>query len=165
MRWLNVYIFNSLIDWTHAVIKIILTLYRIVDVVVILKIKRLACKVFCLAQVQLSTRESIRVYHVSKFPLSSEKIETLLVVVVFLVSLAHKNKTVKLKKHKHKKSNICRISVKERKREKIYRKELPTFNSQFTIKRTIEIVHAFPGILSFPRTSHASKTTKTPEKE
>ena len=50
--------------------------------------------------------------------LSSEKIETLLVVVVFLVSLAYKNKSVKLKKRKHKKSNVSRISVKERKREK-----------------------------------------------
>ena len=81
-----------------------------------------------------------------------------------LVSLAHKNKSVKLKKHKHKKSNVSRISVTERKREKYREKESPTFNPQFTIKRTIEIVHAFPGIFSFLCTSHASETTKTPEK-
>ena len=87
----------------------------------ILKIERLSAKVFFLAQVQLSTRESIRVYHVSKmFPCRLKKLETLLVVVVVLVSLAHKNKSVNLKKHKHKKSNVLsRISVKERKREKI----------------------------------------------
>ena len=50
----------------------------------------------------------------------------------FLVSLAHKNKSVKLKKHKCKKSNVSKISVREIKREKIKRKELPTFNPQFT---------------------------------
>jgi len=50
--------------------------------------------------------------------LSYEKIETLFVVIVSLVSLVHKNKSVKLKKHKHK-SNVSRMSVKERKREKM----------------------------------------------
>ena len=60
-----------------------LAVFNYVDVVVIFKIERLSAKVFSLAQVQLSTRESSRVYHVSKnnVSLSSEKIETLLVVV------------------------------------------------------------------------------------
>ena len=40
--------FNSLMDWTDAVIKIVLTLYKIVDVVVILKIERLSAQVFFL---------------------------------------------------------------------------------------------------------------------
>ena len=53
------------------------------------------------------------------------------------------------------------MSVREIKREKIERKELPTFNLQFT-KRTIEIVHnAF--LFEFLRTRHA-ETAKTPEK-
>ena len=56
---------NSLMDRTHAVIKIILTLYRIVDGVLILNIKRLSSNALFFAEVQLSTRESIRVYHVS----------------------------------------------------------------------------------------------------
>ena len=102
-------------------IKIELTLYRlyrIVDVVVILKIERPSAKVFFFAQVQLSTRESIRVYHVSKmFPCRLKNRNP--PCRCFLVSLAHKNKWVKLKKHKHKKSNVSRISVKERKRGKI----------------------------------------------
>ena len=45
--------------------KIILTLYRILDGVLILNIKGLSSNAFFLAEVQLSTRESIRVYHVS----------------------------------------------------------------------------------------------------
>ena len=39
-------------------------------------------------------------------------------LLFFLVSLAHKNKSVKLKMHKHKKSNVSKISVREIKREK-----------------------------------------------
>ena len=68
-----------------------LTLYRIVDVVVILRIERLSAKVFFLAQVQLSTRESSRVYRAcfKNVSLSFEKIETLLVVVVVLVVWFH----------------------------------------------------------------------------
>ena len=36
----------------------------------------------------------------------------------FLDSLSHKNKSVKLKMHKHKRSNVSKISVREIKREK-----------------------------------------------
>ena len=66
-----------------------LTLYRIVDVVVILRIERLSAKVFFLAQVQLSTRESSRVYRAcfKNVSLSFEKIETLLVVTIEILQI------------------------------------------------------------------------------
>lgn len=69
---------------------------------------------------QLQPGVSIKLLH----SFSSEKykkIQTLFFVVVFLVSLAHKNKSVKLKMHKHKKSNVCKISVRKIKREKNYK--------------------------------------------
>ena len=103
----------------------------------ILKIKRLSSNVFFLAQVQLSTRKSIRVYHVSKmFPCRLKKLETLLVVVVFLVSLAHRHKSVKLKKHKHKKSNVSRISVcKREKTRKNIEKRITNLQSTIHYKK------------------------------
>lgn len=66
---------------------------------------------------QLQPGVSIKLLH----SFSSEKYKPSFFFVVFLVSLAHKNKSVKLKMPKHKKSNVSKISVREIKREKNYK--------------------------------------------
>ena len=63
---------------------------------------------------QLQPGVSIKLLH----SFSSEKYKRSFLLLFFLVSLAHKNKSVKLKMHKHKKSNVSKISVREVKREK-----------------------------------------------
>ena len=74
---------------------------------------------FFLAQVQLSTRESSRVYHFSKIFLVVWKNRNPPWCCSFLVSLAYKNKSVELKKRKHKKSNVSRICKREKTRKNI----------------------------------------------
>ena len=117
--------FNSLMHWTHAVMKIVLTLYRIVDVVVILKIGRLSAKVF--SWLRCSFRRGSQVVFTctmfQKCFLDIWKNRNLPCCCCFLVSLAHNNKSVKLKKHKHKKSYVSRNSVKGGKREKKLREK------------------------------------------
>lgn len=66
---------------------------------------------------QLQPGVSIKLLH----SFSSEKYKPSFLFCFFLVSLAHKNKSVKLKMHKHKKSNVSKISVREIKREKNYK--------------------------------------------
>ena len=63
---------------------------------------------------QLQPGVSIKLLH----SFSSEKYKRSFLLLFFLVSLAHKNKSVKLKMLKHKKSNVSKISVREVKREK-----------------------------------------------
>ena len=143
-------------DWTHAVIKIILTLYRIVDGVLILNIKRLSSNAFFLAEVQLSTRESIRVYHVSKmFPCRLKKYKPSFLLLLFFW-FHWRTKTNRLI---YRRSTNIRSQTYVESLQKISRKELPTFNPQFTIKRTIEIANALAG------NSLASRAQAMPAKQ
>lgn len=65
-------------------------------------------------------------------------------LLLFFGSNGAQKKSVKLKKHKQKKWNIFRISVKEIEREKkIERNELPTFNPQFTHSSLKELLRSF----------------------
>ena len=140
--------FNSLMDWTHAVMKIVLTLYRIVDVVVILKIERLSAKIF-FSWLRCSFRRGSQVVFTctmfQKCFLDVWKNRNPPCCCCFLVSLAHNNKSVKLKKHKHKKSYVSRISVKGRKREKNIEKRITNLQSTVHYKKNHRDPPCFPG--------------------
>ena len=138
--------FNSLMDWwTDAVIKIVLTLYESLTSLWSWKSSVFLLRFFSWFRCSFRRGRQVMFTIFQRCFLVVWKNRNPTCCCCFLVSLAHKNKSVELKKHKHKKSNVSRISVKERKREKNIEKRISNLQSTVHYKKNHRDRPCFPG--------------------
>ena len=138
--------FNSLMDWwTDAVIKIVLTLYESLTSLWSWKSSVFLLRFFSWFRCSFRRGRQVMFTIFQRCFLVVWKNRNPPCYCCFLVSLAHKNKSVELKKHKHKKSNVSRISVKERKREKNIEKRISNLQSTVHYKKNHRDRPCFPG--------------------